>query len=110
LFTRPRATRARLAALKPRVEWAGGGSVASPALPAGLVHLQWQLFRPLPGVQRSADADGICCIAAPGLLGEARLVARQVKTWLRDGVAAEEILVTLRDVLPYADLLREVFG
>src|SRR5262249_31133409 len=48
-------------------------------------------------------------IAAPGALGEVRLVARRVKTLLLQGVAPEEVLVTLCEVAPYADLIREVF-
>src|SRR5205814_1497933 len=45
----------------------------------------------------------------PGLAGEARMVARQVKTLLLDGVAAEDVVVSVRELAPYADLLREVF-
>src|SRR5262249_51475306 len=78
--------------------------------PPGLSHLERQLFRPLHAVQQSANADGLSCIAAPGLLGEARMVARRVKSLLLDGIAAEDVLITLRDVQQYADLLREVFG
>src|SRR5262249_51194504 len=42
--------------------------------------------------------------------GGRRLVARHIKTLLREGVAAEDVLVTMRDVRPYADLVREVFA
>ena len=58
----------------------------------------------------AADAAGVEIIQAPGMLGEARLVARRIKTLLGQGTAAEEVLVSVREVLPYADLLREVFG
>jgi ATP-dependent helicase/DNAse subunit B len=124
LFTRPRTTLERLAPLNPHVlrapladapgaARAGGllpfDQAAPPERPAGLVHLERQLFRPLRRVVPSADAEGLLCIEAPGLLGEARLVARQIKTLLLEGAPAEDVLVTLRDLAPYADLLREVF-
>jgi ATP-dependent helicase/DNAse subunit B len=114
LFLRPRVSRARLDALKPQVEVVRAPTdlhtAGASALPAGLAHLERQLFRPLHAVQTSADAEGISCLAAPGLVGEARRVARRVKDLLLGGVAAEEIVITMRDLLPYADLLREVFG
>ncbi len=131
LFTRPRAALARLQALRPRVAWVKGvgehrpgGAGAkrksdSPLLPfpeetderpAGLAHVERQLFRPLRRVLQSPDAAGIRCIEAPGLLGEARMVTRLVKTLLLDGTPAEDVLVTARDLEPYADLLREVFA
>jgi ATP-dependent helicase/nuclease subunit B len=78
--------------------------------PAGLAHLEMALFRPLRSARPADDATGLLCIQAPGILGETRLVARHIKSLLRDGVPAEQILVTMRDILPYADLAREVFG
>jgi ATP-dependent helicase/DNAse subunit B len=125
LFTRPRLTRERLAPLSPclrRPPFAAGPGQATatgllpfeqgaaPDRPAGLVHLERQLFRPLRRVVQSADAEGLLCIEAPGLLGEARLVARHVKALLLEGTPAEDVVVTMRDLVPYADLLREVFG
>src|SRR5205085_7278410 len=77
---------------------------------AGLAHLERHLFRPVRQAPLSADADGLLLLQAPGLVGEARLTARRVKTMLLDGVAAEEIIVSVRDLVPYADLLREVFA
>src|SRR5262249_8454950 len=56
------------------------------------------------------DAGGILCLEAPGMLGEARLVARHIKTLLLEGTPAEDVLVALRDLAPYADLLQEVFA
>jgi ATP-dependent helicase/DNAse subunit B len=44
------------------------------------------------------------------MLGEARMVAREIKGLLLSGVPADDILVTLREILPYADLIREVFS
>jgi ATP-dependent helicase/nuclease subunit B len=77
--------------------------------PAGLLHLERQLFKPPRVVEAGADADGIRCIEAPGILGEARMVARQIKELLLDGRAASDIIVSLRDLAPYANLLVEVF-
>jgi ATP-dependent helicase/DNAse subunit B len=107
LFSRPRATFARLATAAPGEAEPWG--VSCSARPAGLLHLERQLFRPLREVQQSGNAEGVSCIEAPGLLGEARLVARRIKALLVDGTPAEHILVTMRDLVPYADLLREVF-
>jgi superfamily I DNA/RNA helicase len=47
---------------------------------------------------------------APGTLGEARLVAREIKTLLLDGTPADDVIVAVRDLAVYADLLREVFS
>jgi ATP-dependent helicase/DNAse subunit B len=116
LFTRPRLTRERLKSLQPVPQARAEGQLpfeeveALPSLPAGLAHLWRQLFRPLRRVEQSADADGLLCLEAPGLLGEARLVSRQVKSLLLNGTPAEDILITARDLTPYADLLREVFA
>jgi ATP-dependent helicase/DNAse subunit B len=111
LFTSPRTTGLRLQPLQPRVEFLPclPNGQAWPR-PAGLVHLEGQLFRPLRLITQAATADGLLCIEAPGTLGESRMVARQIKTLLLDGTPAEDIVVTLRDVLPYADLLGEVFA
>src|SRR5207237_562196 len=69
-----------------------------------------ELFRPVKSVMRAADATGVTCLEAPGLVGEVRLVARQIKTLLLEGTRPDDILVSMRDVLPYADLVREVFA
>jgi hypothetical protein len=78
-------------------------------LPAGLAQVERNLFRPIRRVQPARDATGLMTLQAPGLVGEARMVARQVKTLLRERVAAEDIVLSVRDLTPYADLLREVF-
>ena len=44
------------------------------------------------------------------MLGEVRLVAREVKSLLLQGTLADDILLTVRDLPPYADLVREVFA
>ncbi len=77
--------------------------------PAGLMHLKQQLFRPLRTVIRSSNGDGIHLLKAPGLLGETRMVAREIKKLLVTRIPAADILVSMRDVESYADLVREVF-
>jgi ATP-dependent helicase/nuclease subunit B len=77
--------------------------------PAGLAHLERSLFRP-EAPTPIGDADGLRVVEAPGLLGEVRLIARAVKTLLLDGTAADDVIVTARDLGPYADLVHEVFG
>jgi ATP-dependent helicase/DNAse subunit B len=104
LFARPRAAHARLGPVRHEQTAAAAGE-----RPAGLVHLERQLFRPLRALIRSADADGLLLLKAPGTLGETRMVAREVKKLLLAGVPADDVLVTLRDLSPYADLVREVF-
>jgi ATP-dependent helicase/DNAse subunit B len=108
LFARPQTTR-RHFEQGPATLHAPEAS-PGPALPAGLAHLARQLFRPLRRIEVSPHADGLALIEAPGLLGEVRLVARRIKTLLLEGVAAGDILVTAREIGPYADLLREVLS
>jgi ATP-dependent helicase/nuclease subunit B len=108
LFDPVRQTAFRFSTLFPTIVSEPFQPVTSPR-PAGLLHLQNELFRPRKEVRRSAGADGVALIAAPGLMGEARLVARQIKHLLNQGIAADDILVVVRDAQPYADLLHEVF-
>jgi ATP-dependent helicase/DNAse subunit B len=108
LFLVSRVTRQRLQNLAPLSPQ--GRREKNALRPQGLVHLKHHLFRPLRTSLPAEDATGLLCIQAPGMLGEARMVARHIKSLLREGVPAEEVLVTLRDVEPYADLVREVFG
>jgi ATP-dependent helicase/DNAse subunit B len=107
LFTQPRRTLERLAPLNPAVEFLPAPT--NPLLP-GLPHVERQLFRPLRRVEVAEKADGIEFIEAPGSVGEVRLVARKIKTLLVEGVAPDAIMVTLREALPFADLIREVFN
>ncbi len=114
LFAVPRATRQRLAS---RVALAPGASsqklppvADAPGSPAGIDHLARQLFRPLRSIEVADNADGLSLIETPGVLGEARMIARRVKLLLLDGTRPDDILVVLRDLDSYADLLREVFA
>jgi ATP-dependent helicase/DNAse subunit B len=103
LWSRPRRAMGACAAER------AGEAPAVPSRSAGLAHLQAQLFRRRRAVVRAADAAGVVLIEAPGVVGEARMVAREIRRLLAEGTAADDILVTMRDVAPYADLLCEVF-
>src|SRR5262249_20682246 len=126
-------TLARLQPLHPAVEWlpaapavadppapaprrngrakpAAPPPAGPPPLPAGLAHLERELLRPLRQVKRSADADGLLLTEARGVVGEVRMVARQIRLLLGQGVRPDDVLVTVRDLPPYADLVAEVFG
>lgn len=116
VYTRPLATLARLRELPARkfldVQTGLNPDIRAqlPGRPAGLPHIEKQLFRAIRAVEQSSDAAGVQIIEAPGALGEVRLVTRAVKELLLSGTAAESILVTARDLGPYADLIVEVFG
>jgi superfamily I DNA/RNA helicase/RecB family exonuclease len=105
LFARPRAVIERLARFIPRIEFSRDPQGSAP-----LAHVERQLFRPPQSVVRGSGADGLLLIEAPGMLGEVRLVAREVKSLLLQGTPADDILLTVRDLAPYADLVREVFA
>ena len=108
LFQVPRRTRRRFDSISPRLE-RPTEECSEAILPAGLAHLQRQLFRPARRVESGTDSAGLMLIEGPGMLGEVRLVTRRVKTLLLQGVPAGDILVVARDIGPYADLLRELF-
>jgi ATP-dependent helicase/nuclease subunit B len=126
LFSRPRRTLRRLEPLGARVEsiasssplsgtpGRGEGNDVLPAalqvpLPAGLLHLERQLFRPLRRVEAAADSTGVELIEAPGVLGEVRLIARTIKTLLLEDVPPGEIVVAARDLPAYAGVVSDVF-
>jgi ATP-dependent helicase/DNAse subunit B len=137
LFAQPRETLRRLLRLRPHIDYLFVGRIGNPSeepdglvirptgldglairptgpdglpiRPTGLAHVERQLFRPPQRVAPAECAEGLFLIEAPGVVGEVRLVARQIKSLLLEGQRAEHILVTMRDVLPYADLVREVF-
>jgi len=109
LFRMPRATSQRFRQAFERLKRLAPARSPSQR-PAGLVHMERQLFRPLRAVVRADKAEGLHLIRAPGELGEARLVARAIKEVLLQGVPAGDIVVSMRDVSRRADLLREVFA
>jgi RecB family exonuclease len=83
-------------------------STPAEARPAALAHLDRHLFG--PPVPPVADGTGLHLIEAPGPLGEARLVARRIRTVLAAGTPPEAIVVTARDLTYSFDLLGEVFA
>jgi ATP-dependent helicase/DNAse subunit B len=106
LFRVPRETRKQLANF--RLAEASAGQ-CSPSEPAGLAHLHRQLFRPRKAVERSANPDGLLFLEAPGDVGEARLVAREIRLLLDAGTDADSILVAVRELPRTVDLIRETF-
>jgi ATP-dependent helicase/nuclease subunit B len=74
---------------------------------AGLAHLSQYLF--VDNAQISDQADGLLVIEGPGIVGEVRMVARAIKTQLNAGIPAESILVAIRNLSTYADLIDETF-
>jgi ATP-dependent helicase/DNAse subunit B len=85
-----------------------GPPAASPGRPPGLAYLRHQLFG--PPVPPAADGTGLRLIEAPGPLGEARLVARRIRSVLAAGARPEVIVVTARDLTYSWDLLGEVLA
>jgi ATP-dependent helicase/nuclease subunit B len=87
----------------------------SHAKPGGVRHLANTLFRQLSsseadGSSNPPDPTGLHLIEAPGDVGEARLVARQIRSLLACATHPNRILVTARHLRPAAvELLREVF-
>lgn len=78
--------------------------------PSGLRHVLQQLFSPMRKIVPGADANGISLIEAPGELGEARLVARRIKRLLLDGVSPDQVIVVVRDIDSWSELIEEVFA
>jgi ATP-dependent helicase/DNAse subunit B len=76
--------------------------------PPGLAHLDRHLFG--PAVPPATDGAGLHLIEAPGPLGEARLVARRIRSLLAASTRPEAIVVTARDLKYSSDLLGEVFS
>ena len=83
-------------------------TVVPDVCPPGLSHLRRHLFG--PPVSPATDAAGLHLIEAPGPLGEARLVARRIRSLLAAGTRPEAIVVTARDLAYSFDLLGEVFA
>ncbi len=75
--------------------------------PSGLRHLSQHLF--VENSPSSDDAKGILVIEAPGIVGEVRMVARAIKTQLNNHVHPESIVVAIRQLGTYADLIDETF-
>ena len=75
--------------------------------PEGLAHLQCQLFRKIP--TQTESGVGVALVEAPGEVGEARLIARCIRSLIAEGARPDDIVVTTRDLDFSRDLLDEVF-
>jgi ATP-dependent helicase/DNAse subunit B len=75
--------------------------------PVGLAHLDRHLFEATPTL--SGDPTGLQLIEAPGEVGEARMIARRIRTAIAAGTRPDAILVTMRDTRYAVDLIGEVF-
>lgn len=76
--------------------------------PAGIEHIADQLFA--SKTKQSKNAAGVQVIEGPGKLGEVKLVARAVKQLLLSGAQPDDVLVSVRDLEPYVNLLQEFFA
>jgi ATP-dependent helicase/DNAse subunit B len=115
LFAKPRAVRERLEFLSegsgplaphPQPLSPGGGEGGtSPAL-RWIAH---KLFANPREMQPATETAGVEIVTAAGQLGEVHAVAARVKQLLLDGVAPVDVVVCVRDLGEYADLIDEVF-
>jgi len=96
--------------VRERFSWGvvDSSSDATQDRPAALAHLDRQLFS--SPVEPATDATGLHLIEAPGPVGEARLVARRIRTLLAAGVCPDDVVVTARTLTYTADLIEEVFS
>lgn len=106
LFAVPRKSAHRVAATWPDAKREAVAD--SPENPAGLAYLKARLFDPDAPPQK--DSQGIRFIEAPAELGEARLVARAVKSALLSQVSPDDIIVAVRRLEATADLWVDVFA
>src|SRR5262249_4795516 len=105
-FATVRASRTRLLELA-NASVHGDRNSAGSKKQAALAHLGRHLFGPTSPPAK--DASGLQLIEAAGDLGEVRLVARRIRSLLADGVPADAIVVTARDLTYCRDLWAEVF-
>jgi superfamily I DNA/RNA helicase/RecB family exonuclease len=74
--------------------------------------LRWiadNLFRNSREVRPATDAAGVAILTAAGPLGEAHAVAARVKQLLLGGGAPDDVIVCVRDLDEYADVIDEIF-
>jgi ATP-dependent helicase/nuclease subunit B len=76
--------------------------------PAALAHLDCYLFASEP--KPASDTTGLHLIEASGPVGEARLVARHIRTLIASGTRPGDIVVTARDLTYSRELLAEVLA
>lgn len=74
--------------------------------PAGIAHLANNLF--CEDISKQEDATGVRLIKAPGLVGECRLVARQIRKLLNHGIHAGKIVVTAGSPADFLEVFDDV--
>ncbi len=78
--------------------------------PFALRHLGDFLFTNPREIPRATDATGIEVLAVTGQVGEVRALAEGVKQLLSEGVGPDEIIIAVRSLEDYADLIEETFS
>lgn len=79
-----------------------------PTQPKCLQQIHTNIFADQPvGVD---DTSAVHLIKAPGLIGEARLIARRIVSQFKQGTLPEQIVITARDIGGLADVLTDVFA
>ena len=79
-------------------------------LPAAIAHVAKWLFANPRETPRAKDASGLEVLAVAGQTGEVQLLAARIKERLHAGGAPEEIVVAIRGLTEYADLVNEIFS
>lgn len=79
-------------------------------LPEGLLAVRSKLFENPRQLTRSHNAQGVSCFTTLGPRAEIREVARRVKRLLLDGIPADQILVTARDLESQQNLIEEIWS
>lgn len=82
----------------------------SEALPLAIEHLTRHLFANPRQVAQTRDVQGIEAVAIAGQGGEVNLLAARIKRLLLEGVVPGSIVVAVRDLDGYADLIDEIFS
>lgn len=82
----------------------------TPAIPPAIRHIAANLFVNPRDVPRSPDATGVEVVEVAGVNGEVRWLAARVKQLLLEGMPPDDIVVAIRDLDGYADLIEEVFS
>ncbi|MSR57540.1 MAG: hypothetical protein EXS05_07695 [Planctomycetaceae bacterium] len=81
----------------------------SSSVPAAIRHIAQTLFSNPRTLQRAATAGGIEIVAAAGPKGEVNNLAARVKRLLQAETPPDEIVVAVRDLADYHDLIAEAF-
>ncbi len=100
---------ARHAELKPAASDSVNPVASEVATPAAFRQIARHLFGNPRTVPVQSDSQGVEIVAVAGQRGEVRWLAARIKRLLLDNVPASDIVVVLRDVAEYADLIGQIF-